>query len=89
MRNVVIATMWDHVEVVGAVDPAAPPTQAELDAIAERLTPENCGVRPVVRVVEQMTIPAYVDGGEPVCEDRGIGAYSRRGTHGEHQRGSW
>lgn len=36
VRSVIVGTVWDHVEVVGAVDPAAPPTQAELDAISKR-----------------------------------------------------
>jgi hypothetical protein len=70
VNAVIVATMWDHVEVVGAVDPAAPPTQGELDAIADRMTRENCGVRPVVRVLEEFALPAFEDSGEPVCEDR-------------------
>jgi hypothetical protein len=68
--SVIIATMWDHVKVVGAVDPAAPPSQANLDTIADSLVAENCGVRPVVRTLEEFRVPAYVDTGEPVCEDR-------------------
>ena len=67
---VIVATMWDGPKVVGAVDPAAPPSQADLDAIATRLTAENCGVRPTVRVLGEFGIPAYVDTGEAVCEDR-------------------
>jgi hypothetical protein len=71
-RSVIIATMWQGPEVMGAVDPAAPPTQADLDAIADRLTQENCGVKPVVRVLADASLPAYVveDPG-PVCEDVG------------------
>jgi hypothetical protein len=45
------------------------PTTGDLDAIARRLTASNCGVRTVVRVVEEMTVPAYYNSGEPVCED--------------------
>jgi hypothetical protein len=68
--SVIVAGMWDHVEVAGAVDPAAPPTQADLDAIADRLTAENCGARPVVRTVEELTIPAFVvDDPGPTCEE--------------------
>jgi hypothetical protein len=67
--SVIVATMWDHVEVVGAVDAAAPPTQADLDAIADSLTAENCGVRPVVRVLEDATLPAHEDTGEATCEE--------------------
>jgi hypothetical protein len=61
--------MWDRVELVGAVDDAAPPTTAELDAIAAARTASNCGVVPVVRVLEQFALPGYVDYAEPVCED--------------------
>jgi hypothetical protein len=50
-------------------DAAAPPTQADLDAIADSLTAENCGVRPVVRVLEDATLPAHEDTGEPTCEE--------------------
>lgn len=60
----VIATMWHGTRTVpvsawrGAPPRgAAPPTQADLDAIAERLLPENGGVRPVVRVLETSTLP--------------------------------
>jgi hypothetical protein len=67
--SVIVATMWDRVEVVGAVDPAAPPTQAELDAIADRMTAKNCGVRPAVRVLEDATLPAYEETGEATCEE--------------------
>lgn len=68
MKSFIVATMWTGPKVVGAVDPAAPPTQAQLDAMAVSLTPENCGVRPTVRVIEDATPPAYFDSGEPVCE---------------------
>jgi hypothetical protein len=68
--SVIVAVMWDGPQLVGAVNPAAPPSQAELDAIAVRLTAENCGVRPTVRVLEEFALPAYEDSGEPVCEDR-------------------
>ena len=63
--------MWDHVEVVGAVDPAAPPTESELDAIADSLVAANCGVKPVVRTLEEFRVPAFVveDPG-PACEER-------------------
>lgn len=68
--SVIVANMWDHVEVVGAVDPAAPPTEGDLDALADKLTAQNCGVRPVVRVLEQLTIPAFVvDDPGPTCEE--------------------
>ena len=59
----------DRPEVVGAVDAAAPTTQADLDAKADRMTPTNCGVRPVVRVLEDATLPAYFDSGEATCEE--------------------
>ena len=65
----IVATMWTGPEVVGAVDAAAPPTQADLDAIADRMTPTNRGVRPVVRVLEDATLPAYFDSGEATCEE--------------------
>ena len=48
-RQVVIATMWRGTRTV-PVDRT--PTPADLAAIAERLLPENGGVRPVVRVIE-------------------------------------
>lgn len=68
--SVVVAGMWNAVEVISTVDPMAPPTQADLDAIADGLTAQNCGVRPVVRVLEQLRLPAYtVDDPGPVCED--------------------
>ena len=69
MTEVIVATLWDHVEVVGAVDPTAPPTQAQLDAIADRLTAANCGVRPTVRVVQQLGLPAFSVEPGMVCED--------------------
>jgi hypothetical protein len=56
---------------VGAVFPAAPPTEADLDAIAVRLTAENCGVKPTVRVLEELRMPAFtVEDPGPVCEER-------------------
>jgi hypothetical protein len=67
-REVIVATMWTGPQMVSAVDPAAPPTQADLDAIADELTPGNCGVRPTVRVVEEFAIPPYEDSAEPTCE---------------------
>ena len=75
---VVIATMWDGPKHVRAVDPAAPPSPGELDAIADRLTPENCGVRPVVRVIEESAIPVFVviDPG-PTCEELHPGRWRR------------
>ena len=70
MREVIVATMRCGVDTVGAVDPAAPPTTADLDAIADRLVAENCGVRPTVRVVEEVTLPRFtVENPGPVCED--------------------
>jgi hypothetical protein len=45
----IVACMWTHVEVVRAVDEASPPTDVELDAIADALAASNCGVRPIVR----------------------------------------
>ena len=67
----IVAGMWDRVEVVvGDVDPAAPPTQADLGAIADGLVAANCGVRPVGRTVEELTIPAFVvDDPGPTCEE--------------------
>jgi hypothetical protein len=63
--------MWTGPQVVGPVDPAAPPTQADLDAIADSLVAENCGVRPVVRTLEEFAIPAFtVEDPGSVCEDR-------------------
>jgi len=50
----VIATMWHGTRTVPVT---APPTQADLDAIAERLLPKNGGVRPTVRVLEESTLP--------------------------------
>jgi hypothetical protein len=68
---VIVATMWDRVVVVGAVNPAAPPTQVEVDAIAVRMTPENCGVRPAVRVLEEFALPAFrVEDPGQVCEEQ-------------------
>lgn len=68
MRQVTTATMWWGPQTVGAVDPAAPPTQAQLDAIADKMTAENCGVRPAVRTVEEFAIPPFTDSGERPCE---------------------
>jgi hypothetical protein len=65
MKNVVVATMWTGPEVVGAVDPAAPPTQTDLHAIADSLMPRNCGTRPEVRVLEEFTLPPHEDSREP------------------------
>ena len=70
MSRVIVATMWHGPQMVGVVDEAAPPTAGELDVIALELTPDNCGVKPAVRVLDDATPPAYVDSGEPVCEDR-------------------
>ena len=67
--NVIVATMWHGPQVVGAVNPAAPPTPADLDAIAARLTADNCGVRPPVRVLEQFALPAFTVEPGPTCED--------------------
>lgn len=70
MRSVVIATLWDRIDVRGGVDPASPPTQAQLDAIADSLVACNCGVRPVVRVVEEFALPRFcVEDEGPACED--------------------
>jgi hypothetical protein len=69
VTRVIIASMWSHVEVVGVVDDAAPPTTDQLDAIATARTAANCGVVPVVRVLEQLALPACVDYPEPVCEE--------------------
>jgi hypothetical protein len=33
------------------------------------LTAENCGVRPVVRVLEDPTLPAHEDTDEATCEE--------------------
>lgn len=68
----IVATMWDRVEVVLAVDEASPPTTNELDAIAVSLTADNCGVKSVVRVVrvvERFELTAYTESGEPIYED--------------------
>jgi hypothetical protein len=76
--SVVIATMWTGVEVVAPVDPAAPPTQAVLETIADRMTAENCGVPPVVRVLEEFNVPAFVvDDSGPTCEESHAGAWRR------------
>jgi hypothetical protein len=68
-KRVIVATMWCGPRSEGAVDETAPPTPADLYAIAVRLTPENCGVKPVMRVLENATPPPFVDTGEPVCEE--------------------
>jgi len=49
----------------------ATPSQATLDQIAADYTAANCGVRPNVRVLEHLTIPAYENVPEPVCEELG------------------
>ena len=69
--SMIVATGWDGPKVVGAVNPAAPLTQADLDAIATRLTAENCGVRPTVRVLEEFALPPFTVDPAPVCEDTG------------------
>jgi hypothetical protein len=55
---VIAVTLWSGVRVVRALDhDEAEPTQEELDAIATAHLGANDGVRPNVRVLEQMTIP--------------------------------
>ena len=59
MIRTVIVQLWTGPQIVkrlGSSDPN--PTQAELDAIAVAWTAWNEGVRPVVRVVEQVRLPA-------------------------------
>jgi hypothetical protein len=63
----VVVQMWDGV-ITQAVK-GVMPTQAELDRVADAYTAANCGLRPNVRVLEQVTIPAYVNDPEPTCED--------------------
>lgn len=54
-RRVVVATMWCGIEEVGVVpDGQDDPTPEVLDAVAVALTAENRGVRPTVRVLEQV-----------------------------------
>ena len=58
--------MWEGAVTLGFdVEPGA----AELERIADAYTARNCGVRPNVRVVEGLRIPACVNASEPVCED--------------------
>lgn len=45
------------------------PSQVTLDQIAADYTARNCGVRATVRVLEHLTIPAYENVPEPVCEE--------------------
>ncbi len=55
-RAVIVATMWDGARVIGPSPlPALSPEQ--LDAIAVRLTSENGGVTPTIRVVKSMPRP--------------------------------
>lgn len=57
-RDAVVATMWDGAEVIGVTPVGSqPPTESELDAMADALTaaPEQEGVKPVVRIVEHFS----------------------------------
>jgi hypothetical protein len=66
-KHAIAIQMWDGpivVKLAGAI-----PTQATLDEIARAYTARNCGVRPNVRVLGQLTIPAYENAYEPVCEE--------------------
>lgn len=45
------------------------PSQTTLDQIADEWTAANCGVRPVVRLLEHLAIPAYSNPREPSCEE--------------------
>jgi hypothetical protein len=36
---------------------------------AARMTADNCGVRPAVRVLEDATLPAYEETGEATCKE--------------------
>jgi hypothetical protein len=56
-RYVVVATMWTGAVIYTPLREAPPPPEymAEyLDRVARSLAPENGGVKPNVRVVEQM-----------------------------------
>lgn len=47
----------------------ATPSEATLDKIAADYTARNCGVRPTVRVLEHLSIPAYENVPELTCEE--------------------
>lgn len=63
MSRTVVAELWGGASVVRALSNADPdPTPHELGVIADSLTAENDGVRPVVRVLDQATLPGRVRG---------------------------
>lgn len=63
-ERAVVATMWNGVRVLAVLAPGAPdPAPGSLAALAARLTPENGGVAPTVRVLEQAApLRAMLDG---------------------------
>ncbi len=52
--TVIVAELWDGPMTLGP-SPVPPLSPAQLDDIAVRLTPQNGGVKPVVRVVERFS----------------------------------
>jgi hypothetical protein len=80
-EHAIAIQLWDGpivVKVTGAI-----PRQATLDEIAIKYTARNCGLRPNVRVLEQLTIPAYENVPEPTCEGlQGSGWLDHGHRHG-------
>lgn len=58
MTRSVVVNLWTGARVVRRLSPAdVAPTLAELDEIAVEWTAMNDGVRPVVRVLEDSSLP--------------------------------
>ncbi len=56
--RMIVALLWSSPVIVRRLAAADPvPTVAELDAIATAMTARNDGIRPVVRLMEEPTIP--------------------------------
>jgi hypothetical protein len=66
-EHAIVVQLWDGPETFRVS--GEPPSQATLDEIADAYTARNCGVRPSVRVLEHLALPAYVNMPEPTCEE--------------------
>jgi hypothetical protein len=67
MEHAVAVFLWSGpvvVRVTGEV-----PSEATLDKIATAHIGRNCRLKPTARVLEHLTIPAYSNRREPVCEE--------------------
>ena len=84
-EHAVAILMW-HGPIIVRL-PGTTPSQTTLDQIAVKYTARNCGVRPIVRVLEHLTIPAYENVPEPTCEELETG-FTRGGRIEGQQRAS-